>query len=93
MSRGVVTASVSAQDTFTSWMQAQGQFNISVSGTWAGTVTLQRRFGTSGSALDVEAYTANTEKQAVEAEDDVYYRAGVKTGEYTSGTAELRISQ
>lgn len=92
MARGSSTASVAAQNTFSDWMEIRGKFNVSVSGTWAGTMTLQRRFGSSGSTLDVEAFTANTEKQGDEPEPGVEYRIGCKTGEYTSGTAECRVS-
>lgn len=73
-----------------------GKFNISANfsnGSGVGTVTLQRKFGSSGATLDIEAYTSDTEKQAEEPEDDVYYRLGVKTGDYTSGTIALRVSQ
>lgn len=93
MARAKVTASATAQNTATEWVLLQGKFNISASGFGVATCTLQRKFGSAGSALDIETYTADTQKQAEEPEDDVYYRLIVKTGDYTSGTIAMRLSQ
>lgn len=38
-------------------------------------------------------YTANIEDTGTETETRTLYRAGIKTGGYTSGTAVVRISQ
>ena len=89
----VVTASIAAQNTFTSSVQLLGEFNLSISGSWAGTVTLQRSFDGGTTWLDVATYSANVETAGDEPEKNVLYRAGIKTGEYTSGTAVIRISQ
>lgn len=87
-----VTASITAQNTFTDPITVRGLFNFSLSGTWSGTVTLQRSFDGS-TWLDVATYTANIEDVGEEGELGVLYRAGIKTGEFTSGTAVVRISQ
>lgn len=92
------TASIVAQNTFTSALAPaakgrSGFLNISISGTWVGTVTLQRRFTSSGTYFDVKTWTANTEKAIVDPESQVQYRIGIKTGEYTSGTADVRLSR
>ena len=70
-----------------------GQLNVSISGTWAGTVTLQRSFNQGTTYHDVETWTSNAEEQLWDLEADVYYRIGVATGDYTSGTAVLRLSK
>lgn len=93
MARAKVTASATAHNTATGWVLLQGKFNISVSNTFSATCTLQRRFGASGDALDIETYTSTTQKQAEEPEDDVYYRLIVKTGDFTSGQVDMRLSQ
>lgn len=68
---------------------------IDISGTWAGTVTLQRSIGEEGSWADVATYTTN--QTAVVYNDGldndiVFYRLGIKTGNYTSGTAVVALT-
>lgn len=92
MSRALVTATIEAENTWSGPLLLQGQFNISAQPGSGSTVTLQRRFGASGSWLDIETYTGNTEKQATELEDDVYYRLGVAAGDY-SAACTVRLSQ
>jgi len=87
------TSSISAQNTFATAVAIAGAFNFSLSGTWAGTVTLQRSFDAGATWLDVQSYTANIEDRGHEADSGVTYRFGIKTGNYTSGTAVGRISQ
>lgn len=95
---GSVTGNIGVENSFTDWIAPRtrtcitGDLNISVSGTFSGTVTLQRKFGSSGTAVDVEDYTTTYEGQLNEFEKEVYYRLGIKTGNYTSGTAVLRLS-
>lgn len=94
-----VTANISAQNTFTgtlapsAWGTRSGFLNISVSGSWSGTVTLQRRFGSSGTFYDVETWTANAEKALIDPERKVQYRLGIKTGDYSSGVATCRLGR
>lgn len=93
MSLNAVTVNATAADTFTDWLLVRDKFNLSISGTWVGTVTAQRKFGSTGLALDVDSWTGGIETYGVEAENDVFHRAGFKVGDYTSGSATLRISQ
>jgi len=88
-----VEAELTAQDTYTPAISVFGAFNFSASGTWAGTVTIQRSFDSGATWQDVETYTANIEVPGSEPELNVVYRAGFKAGEYTSGTAVVRLSQ
>lgn len=91
-----VTASLSAANTYTDWMPLSKYsrlFHLSISGTWAGTITLQRSVDGGTTPLDVATYTANIEDPGEEVEVGIVYRAGFKTGEYTSGTAVVRLSQ
>lgn len=90
---GKSEASLVAQNTFTGQIVLSKGFNLSVSGTWAGTITVQRSFDDGVTFVDVEAFTANTERVGDEPELNIVYRAGFKTGEYTSGTAVVRLSR
>lgn len=86
-------ASLTAQNTFTDPVQIMGPFNFSLSGTWVATVYIQRSFDSGATWLDVATYTANIEDIGYEPEVRVLYRAGIKTGGYTSGTVVVRIAQ
>ncbi|BES72162.1 hypothetical protein RE428_31800 [Marinobacter nanhaiticus D15-8W] len=95
-----VQESISSDDTFTSSIRVTGignsrAFSVSVSGFSGGTVvTLQRSPGEPGSWTDVEDYTANTSKQYNDELDNqiIYYRLGIKSGEYGSGTVTVSLS-
>ena len=72
------------------------RFAIIISGTFVATVTLQRSVGDVGAWEDVTTYTAATPDGTTynDALDNqiVYYRLGVKAGNYTSGTATMRLN-
>lgn len=82
---------LSAADSFTDPILKQPKegVGISVSGVFSGTVTIQRsRDGTTwrdwatttgAKEFDFESYSAH------------YWRAGFKTGQFTSGTAEVEV--
>jgi hypothetical protein len=89
-----------AENTFTDWIKPKnknskrnaGFLNLSVSGTWVGTVTVQYRYD-GGGTIDLPdgAFTANTSRIIEDYENEVEYRAGFKTGDYSSGTAAVRL--
>jgi len=87
-----VTNTLSAANTFSkSLVNIAGYFNYSLSGTWVGTVTLQRSFDEGTTWRDVDSHTANIETFGIEPGENVQYRFGFKTGEYTSGACTGRI--
>ena len=92
--RIVVTASLSEEDAFTEATEFYfgASFNLSISGTWSGTITLQRSFDEGVTWRDVADYTANQEDIVNSPEPGVLWRAGFKAGEYTSNTAVVRLS-
>lgn len=71
----------------------QRKFNISITGTWAGTLTLQRSVSEPGAWLDVNTYTANTTVDYDDGLDNqtIYYRLGFDSGDFTSGTATVSL--
>ena len=82
--------SAAAQNTFSNAIQIVGSFDISISGTFSATATAQRsEDGTNW--RDVKSWTAPAEEAGY---DPVlmYYRVGVKTGGYTSGTVVAYIN-
>ena len=84
-----VTASLSAQNTFTDSIDLVGHFNLSISGTFVATVTVQRSFDNTN-WFDVDTFTSPIETYGFDP-SQVYYRAGIKTGAYTSGTAVISL--
>jgi hypothetical protein len=103
------TNSIAAQNTFstqssnstqastgTSGQILFGQFMFELTGTWAGTISVQRSQdgGTTwqtvttgtGAATPI-AFTTNGQYIGVDTARDVLYRWGFQTGNYTSGTA------
>ena len=88
-----VSASLTAQNTFTAPLKVLGDANVWISGPWTGTLTLQASYDAGGTWLDVQTYTANGIDILYEPEVGVCCRIGFKTGQYTYGTAVVRISQ
>jgi hypothetical protein len=87
----IATASIAAQNTFSTAVQLEGYFNVSISGTFSATVTVQRSID-NNTWMDVNTYTAAFEGVGFDPEF-MWYRVGVKTGQYTSGTVVVRIGR
>lgn len=78
-----VTATITAENTWTSTVFFDGDFNFSVSGTFANGTILTVQRSTDGSTWhDVDTFTASGEFVGYEPEPAMRYRAGVKTGEF-----------
>jgi hypothetical protein len=79
------SVSAAAENTWSDPIRIVGSFNLSISGTFSATVTVQRsEDGTTW--RNVDTWTAPSEEVGY---DPIlnYYRVGVATGGYTSGTA------
>jgi hypothetical protein len=89
--RQTVSADISAENTFTDSIQLFGYFNLSISGTFSATVTVQRSYDNINFA-DADTFTSPSEEVGYEPQE-MYYRVGIKTGDYTSGTASVSLSK
>lgn len=95
-----VTASVTAENQFTNTINVVGvgsqrAFTIVRSGTWVATVTLQRSLTSdTGPWEDVTTYTTPATIVYNDLLDNqiAWYRIGVKTGDFTSGTVVLTLN-
>jgi hypothetical protein len=97
-----VTKDISAENDFTTAIKVTGvgsdrTFTIVLTGTWVGTVTLQRSLESStGPWSDVsgKTWTANTTETFADGLDNqkAWYRIGIKTGDYTSGTVSAKLT-
>ena len=63
-------------------------FDVDITGTWVATITLQRSIDETGAWVDVTTYTTNQDTTHDDGLDNqiAFYRIGIKTGDYTSGT-------
>lgn len=84
-----INTTISAADTFSDEVQLIGDFNLSVSGTFSGTLTVQRSRDRA-TWNDVDAFTAPTEQYGYDPEFN-WYRVGCKAGELASGSIVVRI--
>lgn len=87
----IASASITAENTFSDAAKLEGYFNLSISGTFVATVTVQRSPDNS-TWYDVDTFTAPAEEVGFEPEF-MWYRVGVKTGGFTSGTVVVRLGR
>ncbi len=84
---------ITASNQFTDPAELKGYFNVSISGNFVATITVQRSFDSGSTWLDVQSWTSRTEEYGFEPEDKVQYRIGAKDGDFNNGAPILRISQ
>ena len=83
-----VTKTITADNTFSDTIFFDGDFNFSVSGTFANGTILTVQRSTDGSTwYDVDTFTKAGEFVGYEPEPAMRYRAIVKTGEFGSGSS------
>lgn len=90
---GLVEKDIDAENTFSDGLYTDDAFNLSISGTFVATITVQRSFDQGSTWRDVETFTSPIETYGIDPGPTVAYRAGVKTGDYTSGTVSIRIGR
>ena len=84
------SVSITAQNTFSDPIRIVGSFNLSISGTFVANVIVQRsEDGTTYRTTDT--WTAPAEEVGYDPVSN-YYRVGVATGGYTSGTVVASIN-
>jgi hypothetical protein len=89
------TKTISAADTFTDPVHIIGEFNFSIvastSPAFSGTVTVQRSSdGTNW--RDVDTWDSVSSEEVGYDPMKNYYRAGIKTGEYSAGSVSLTLN-
>ena len=100
---------LTAEDTYSDWIspitsgqypERLGYLDVAITGTWSGTLTLQKRHAhhTSGvlsytGPYDVEQFTGNVCKVIIDKSETVEYRIGFKAGDFVSGTASVALEQ
>lgn len=87
----IATASISGPGVFTTPVQLAGHYNVSVNGVFSANVTVQRSVD-SVTWHDVVSFVGPAEHAGFEPEI-MWYRVGVKTGQYVSGTSLIRLGR
>lgn len=94
----LATRTINGDEQYTPWVAVPvGKFNVSISGTFSGTIAVQRTFdnpaGGSPTVLTVKNYTAVAEEVGDEPEqfNTVWYRIGSTA--WSSGSAVVRLSR
>lgn len=94
-----VADSFSAENDFSGHIRVTGiagqrAFGIQITGTFVATLTLQYSVAEPGNWVDVASYTTPTSTSYNDTLDNqiIYYRIGIKTGNFTSGTAAITLS-
>lgn len=82
---------ITSANSFTDAAQLEGHFNVSISGNFVATVFVQRS-PDNVTWYDVESYTDTAERYGFEPEN-MWYRIGVKSGGYSSGTIVVRLGR
>lgn len=96
-----VSQTVTAQNMYTDSIaphdneksQRCGHLTLSISGTWTGTVVLQRSFDNGDTWITLASYTTNQDISINDKTTDILYRAGCATGNYTSGTINIILAK
>lgn len=94
-----VSTAIGAQNTFTNPIRLSGttrSFFITISSIGSNTVTLQRSIGDTSSWTDVPSASYTTNKTNLVFDDSldnqiIYYRIGIKTGDYVGGTTTVTL--
>jgi hypothetical protein len=99
------TADLSGAGEYTDWISPKknkaygtstGFLDFMISGTWEGTLTVQKRHTHNSiptNPIDVETYDANNALLIEDHSFSVEYRVGFKAGDYTNGTATVRLEK
>lgn len=85
---------INAANQFTPAISEVRMFDVSIydNTAFSGTITLQRKRPADANWRDVKTYTAPVEETG-ESSGNWQYRIGCKTGQYTSGSINVEISE
>ncbi|MCD6435119.1 MAG: hypothetical protein J7L15_01825 [Clostridiales bacterium] len=103
-----VAIELSAENTFSAWIAPSknakivtlpsGFLDLIITGTWSGTLTIQKRYyhGILDGYTDIfdgDLIDSNLWRTIEDYSENVEFRIGFKSGDYTSGTALIQIEQ
>ena len=91
-----VEATITAENQFTNWLKLNRleTIFIEITGTFTADIKMQYSFDGGATINDTKgAYTEAELQSTTPAPHSISYRIGVKTGDFTSGTINLRLSK
>ena len=92
----VVEKTITAENQFTDWIfiDKNDRFTLNIKGTFDATVTLQKSYDAGvtiwDDEVDFNSYSNETGKPQGQS---AHFRVGVKTGNFTSGTVDVRMGR
>lgn len=91
--RALSTATLNNNASYCNNVEISGWFNVSIRGTFNGTLSLERSMNGQNGFGTVATYNSATETYIFEPEGSVNYRLGFNNNGYTDGNATVRISR
>lgn len=91
-----VQKSITAENTFTDWLFVDGgkRFSLNIDGIFSATVTLQKTYDGGVTIYDDEiTFISPSNEISLPLAESAEYRIGVKTGNYVSGTVDVRLGR
>lgn len=91
-----VTKSITAENIFSDWLFVDigRRFSLNVSGTFIARITLQKTYDGGVTIYNDEVtFTKPTNEISLPLSESAEYRIGVLTGDFTSGTVEVRLGR
>lgn len=88
-----VEETITAQNTFTEPLKVSinKRYSLTISGTFDATITLQKTYDSGTTWFDVERFVGPDSDVSIEVPENLQVRIGVKTGEFVSGSAYVRL--
>lgn len=89
----VQEATIDGEDQWTGIIQLDNGESLTAqtTGSWAGTATLEKSWDLGSTWTTLYSWSTNDNVYVTETEDEVYYRLGIASGDYTSGECEARL--
>jgi len=91
-----VEKSITAENVFSDWLFVDGgsRFSLNIKGTFVATVTLQKTYDGGITIYDDEiTFVKPSSDISLPLSESAQYRIGVLTGNYTSGTVQVRLGR
>jgi hypothetical protein len=85
---------ITAQNTFTAWVNLNGTFNVLISGLVGSIVTFQGSIDGGITPYDIQSWSgvgSNTKHRGMLGNSTDVYRIGIKTGDYAADTVILKL--
>jgi len=87
---------ITAENQFTGWLfvDKKQRFSMNIAGTFDATITMQKSYDGGTTTFDDEVtFTKPSNEVGLPQPESAWFRTGVKTGDFVSGTVEVRMGR